>query len=165
MRMRTAVSVLLLVSMGCATVQRGPMQRVLIETDPAGASVELEECGLKDEERTTPVTIFIPRRVKRCSVLLLHDGYEPARVILQRRRAEPVPTGGAAVAEGICDLAECDSLTDLFVAVTVGGLIYGVSKGVDAVAGSNWELEPGSVQITLVPERHAHSEASAEPAP
>jgi hypothetical protein len=163
--MRTAVSVLLLVSMGCATFERGPMQRVVIETDPPGASVELEACGVNPEERTTPVTILIPRRVKRCSVLLLHDGYEPARVILQRRRAEPVPTGGAAVAEGICDLAECDSLTDLFVAATVGGLIYGVSKGVDAVAGSNWELEPRSVQITLVPERRVLSEASTEPAP
>ena len=82
MRSRSAVSLLLVFSMGCATIDRGPMQRVHIATDPEGAAVELTRCGVKDTDLKTPVTVFIPRRVKRCSILLLHEGYEPARVML-----------------------------------------------------------------------------------
>ena len=167
---RSAVSLLLLLSMGCATIGRGPMQRVLVETEPAGASVELEDCGVRNDERTTPVTILIPRRVKRCSMLLHHEGYEPARVILQRRKAEPVPTG-AIIATELCGdaLENCNSLTDVLVVATFGSLFYGVSKGVDAMAGANYELEPRHVLIPLVPEESVETagqsdeEATPEP--
>ena len=74
--------------MGCSTLDRGPMQRVHIETDPAGAAVDLTRCGVNHEALETPVTVLIPRRVKRCSILLHHEGYEPAGVMLERRRAE-----------------------------------------------------------------------------
>lgn len=146
--MKRLLAVLLMLATGCATVQRGPMQRVTIESDPPGAEVELIGCGV-DGLRTTPATVFIPRRVKRCSVLLLHDGFEPARVFLERRRA-PSP-GDVMIFEELC--GDCDSLTDVLIAAAIGGILFGVSRGVDAAAGSNYELEPSHVQVALMPLR------------
>jgi hypothetical protein len=138
---------LLLLATACATVQRGPMQRVHIETEPAGATVELIDCGVVDEERLTPVTAMIPRRVKRCSLLIHKDGYESARVFLERQRAED--PYDEVIFEEMC--GDCNSLTDLLVAGAIGGVLYGISNGVDALAGSNYHLEPRHVQIALVP--------------
>ena len=147
---RTTAIILLSFSISCATIDRGPVQRVRIASDPPGAVVELTGCGVAAEERTTPVTVMIPRRVKRCSVLLLHEGYEPARVILARRRA-PEPESRHAVFDDLC--GDCNSLEDVFVAATVGGLLYGIGRGVDAAAGANYELDPREVQIAMVPVR------------
>ena len=143
------MSILLLASMGCSTLDRGPMQRVSIETDPAGAAVDLTRCGVKHEERTTPVTVLIPRRVKRCSILLHHEGYEPARVMLERKRAEN-PAYFIETVDTLC--GSCDSFSDFFLSLAFGGLIWGAARGVDKMAGSDYVLEPREVQIALVPE-------------
>lgn len=145
---RKGLAALLLLSMGCATFDRGPMQRVFITSEPEGAEVELIRCGVADDTRTTPVTVLIPRRVKRCSILLVHDGYEPARVMLERRRAENPPYHLDVFTE-LC--GDCTSLTDLFVAATLGGVLYGAARGVDKLAGSDYLLEPREVQVALVP--------------
>lgn len=131
------------------------MQRVFIDSDPPGASVELEKCGASEAERKTPATLLLPRRVKRCTVLLLHDGYVPARVMLERRYSpRPVAEDGIAVVDALCDpdLIGCDTLSDLIIVGTVGALLWGVGKGVDAIAGSNYQLEPRDVLVTLQPD-------------
>lgn len=144
------MSLLLLVSMGCSTIDRGPMQRVFIETDPAGAAVELNRCGVKHSESLqTPVTVLIPRRVKHCSILIHHDGYEPARVMLERKRAEN-PAYFFETVDTLC--GSCDSFSDFFLSLAFGGLIWGAARGVDKVAGSDYELQPREIQIALVPE-------------
>lgn len=149
MRMRSAVSLLLLVSMGCSTLDRGPMQRVHIATDPEGAAVELTRCGVDASNLKTPVTVLIPRRVKRCSILLLHDGYEPARVMLERRHAEN-PAYFIETVDTLC--GDCNSFGDIFVSLALGGILWGAARGVDKVAGSDYVLEPREVEIALVPE-------------
>ena len=155
MRNRSAVSLLLVFSMGCSTIDRGPMQRVHIATDPEGAAVELTRCGVKDTDLKTPVTVFIPRRVKRCSILLLHEGYEPARVMLERRRAEN-PAYLIETIDTLC--GECDSLSDVFVSVALGGILWGAARGVDKMAGSDYELQPREIEIALVPEEPRNPE-------
>ena len=149
MRFKAAVSLVLLLSMGCSTLDRGPMQRVFIETDPAGASVDLTRCGVRHEELTTPVTVLVPRRVKRCSILLHHEGYEPARVMLERKRAEN-PAYFIETVDTLC--GSCDSLSDFVFSVAFGGLLWGAARGVDKMAGSDYVLVPREVQIALVPE-------------
>lgn len=147
--MRSAVSILLLVSMGCSTLDRGPLQRVHIATDPEGAAVELTRCGVRETDLKTPVTVLIPRRVKRCSILLHHDGYEPARVMLERKRAEN-PAYFIETVDTLC--GSCDSFSDFFLSLAFGGLIWGAARGVDKMAGSDYVLEPGEVEIALVPD-------------
>lgn len=149
--MRTTAAILAaLLSVRCATFERGPMQRVVVESDPAGAYVDARGCALRDEERLTPVTLMIPRRVKRCTLTVSLDGYLPARVFLERRHAERVETEAAIFGELCGDsLQNCNSLTDLFVVGAVGGILYGLSKGIDAAAGSNYELQPNHVSLTL----------------
>lgn len=144
------MSLLLVLSMGCSTLDRGPMQRVHIASEPEGATVELPRCGVKDAGLKTPVTVFIPRRVKRCSILLLHEGYEPARVMLERRRAEN-PAYLIETIDTLC--GECDSLSDVFISVALGGILWGAARGVDKMAGSDYVLEPRDVEIALVPEK------------
>ena len=151
--MKKAILLLTAVLAGCATVERGPLQRVYIETEPAGASVELEDCGASSDDRQTPLTIMVPRRVTRCSVLIFRDGYEPARVMLERRRAPQVMSGGE-VFSAILD--ESDSLEEFVGVAILGGVAYGISKGVDAIAGANYQLEPRHVQVALVPRDGSH---------
>jgi hypothetical protein len=150
---KTAALLVALLSVGCATFERGPMQRVVVESDPAGAYIDARGCALREEERRTPATLMIPRRVKRCTLTLSLDGYVPARVFLERRHAERVDTE-VAIFGTLCgdSLENCDSLTDLFVVGAVGGLLYGLSRGVDAAAGSNYELQPNYVSVTLEPD-------------
>ena len=145
--LRAALLITLILSTGCATIERGPMQRVFVETDPPGAVVELEGCASNSDDRQTPLTLMIPRRVTRCSVLIFRDGYEPARVMLERRRAPQVVSGGE-VFSAILD--ESDDLEEFVGVAILGGVVYGIGKGVDAIAGSNYQLEPRHVQVALV---------------
>lgn len=154
MRLRNALSGLLVLSMttACATIQRGPVQKVYIESDPAGAAVELEKCGRQPKDLRTPTDLFISRRVKRCTVLVTLDGYEPARVMLQRRPADD----DGLTSDDVIDMCgtygeNCNSLSDLLIMGTIGVAFWGVGLGVDAVAGANYELEPRHVRVELQP--------------
>ena len=165
--MKRLLSAILVLCTGCATIDRGPMQRVSIQSEPAGAVVELEECGTQREDFRTPVTVLISRRVKRCTIIVTREGYEPARIMLERRRAAPAPgTSGVEVAEAICGpgIVDCSDLTDLLVLGAVGALGWGLGKGVDAIAGANYELEPREVWVELRPlDAIRRSEAPSAP--
>lgn len=153
MLLKKAVSGLLVLSMGCATMNRGPVQKVYIESEPAGANVELDKCGRQPKDLRTPTDLFISRRVKRCTIHITLDGYEPARVLLQRRPADYTPAAQAEDLEAVCGpyMEHCNSLTDLLVLGTIGVLVWGVGKGVDAAAGANYQLEPRHVYVELEP--------------
>jgi hypothetical protein len=157
------VSGLLVLSMGCATANRGPMQRIYVESEPSGAAVELIDCARDEQDLRTPVEIFISRRVSRCTILVTMDGYEPARIMLTRRPADYTSADRAEDIEEICgsNLENCNSLGDLLVLGTIGALVWGVGKGVDAMAGSNYQLEPAEVRAELEPVATEHS--AAEP--
>ena len=147
-----AATLAALLSAACATFENGRTQDVVIESDPAGAIVETERCGIEARDLRTPVTLEIPRRVERCTVLVLQDGYVPVRIFLQRGPA------GVATAEPIfgtlCggDLSDCNSVTDVVVMGTLGTILYGISKGVDAATGANYQLEPSYSMIELQPD-------------
>ena len=159
--MKRTLSGILILSMGCATMNRGPVQKVYIESDPSGAVVELEKCGRQPKDLRTPTDLFISRRVKRCTVHIALDGYEPARVMLQRRPADYSPADRAEDIAEVCGAygENCNSLTDLLILGTVGVFLWGVGKGVDAAAGANYQLEPRHVRVELQP--HATRRSAA----
>src|SRR5215218_3306551 len=109
--MRRIVSVVLALSTtACATVHHGPMQRIQVDSDPAGASVRLIGCGPgTSEEATTPATVWVSRRATRCTVKLSADGYRDEIVLL--RRAVSDTTGrNFSAANYLCDHeANCNS--------------------------------------------------------
>ena len=147
---------------GCATFENGRTQEVVIESDPPGAIVETQRCEIDDAERRTPVTLSIPRRVQRCTVLVLQDGYIPERIFLERGPAH-VPTA-EPIFGTLCggDLSDCNSVADVVVMGTIGTILYGISKGVDAATGANFQLEPSHSMIVLQPDEPAPAAASNE---
>ena len=149
---------------GCATFERGRTQEVVIESDPPGAIVETERCDVKETGLHTPVTLSIPRRVERCTVHVLYEGYVPARIFLERGPAEKVPTA-EPIFGTLCggDLSDCNSLTDVVVMGTLGSILYGISKGVDAASGANYQLEPSYVMVVLQPDERPAAASNEDP--
>ena len=75
--------------------------------------------------------------------------------MLERRHAE----NPASLIETIdTPCGECDSLTDIFLSVALGGILWGAARGVNKMAGSDHELQPREIEIALVPEEPRNPE-------
>lgn len=138
-----AISVVLtLMFTGCGTLQRGPLQRVRVDSDPPGATVATERCGLRpDPPPTTPATIWISRRAKECTIRVSKDGYLPVASRLERR-LDPVYDFDSGSTE-VNSLEEFVGILFLWTA----GLL--VSSAVDGVSGAMFVVEPSQLFVTL----------------
>lgn len=108
---------------GCATVTRGTSEVLVVETEPAGASVRLSN-GMVG---TSPTSFKIPRK-GAVTVTIFKEGYEPLEVQVHTQ----VAGSGAAGMAGN---------------VLVGGL---VGVGIDSFSGGMLEHKPNPVKVTLV---------------
>ena len=137
MKRTLLLAVLALNLAACATVQHGPVQRIPVDSEPAGAVVYTEDCGPgSTKEATTPGVIWVSRRAERCALTFTAPGYDLERVVLTREIAE----------EFIENIDFLD--TDYFL---LGGFLAGAGFGVDAITGALFEQHPNEVFVSLVP--------------
>lgn len=137
-RLIPALAALLLVS-GCASVTRGTKDTLVVESDPAGATVRLSTGGIG----TTPTSFQLPRK-KALDVFVEKEGYEPLTIHVSSQISG---TGAAGMAGN----------------VLVGGVI---GVGVDAWTGATKDLRPNPIKVVLVPRKtDAKAAQTAEAAP
>jgi Short C-terminal domain len=123
-RIRISVAVVLLsVGASCATITRGSKDTLVINTTPAGASLELSN-GLSG---TSPASFKLPRK-EALIVKITKDGYESVEVNITPQVSGG---GGAGMAGNI-----------LF-----GGLI---GAAVDGGSGAMYDLKPNPVEVVLL---------------
>jgi hypothetical protein len=124
----------LLFTSGCATVTRGTKDTLVIESDPAGATVKLSN-GMTGK---TPTSFKLPRK-DALVVTIEKEGYETLTVNVNSQ----VSGAGAAGMAGN---------------VLVGGLIGVI---VDPLTGAMKDLRPNPVKATMVAVRKPEPELAA----
>ena len=144
--------VLALLSARCATMSNGPVQRVHLDSNPSGATVETRQCGPGSTmSATTPATISVSRRATRCRFVLKKPGFHDRTVTLTRqlsRDADGHPKIlGLWCAE--CGAAEMILMSSAYVMLLVPSL------AVDFATGSMYELAPPRPVVDLRPARTA----------
>lgn len=112
-----------LILSGCATVTRGTKDTLVVESDPAGADVQLST----GQSGKTP-TSFMLKRKEAVVVTISREGYETAMVTVN---SQVVGAGAAGMAGN----------------VLVGGII---GVGVDSWTGATKSLKPNPVTVKLV---------------
>ncbi len=137
----------------CATVDHGPMQRIRVDSHPAGANVTTIDCGPGSTKTArTPATVWVNRRASRCAISFSAIGYQPETVRLQRRisaaTAENLRLLDALCAEGL----DCASASDWFAVLLASAAVTGAGLGVDALSGAMFEQEPNQIVAGLCPE-------------
>src|SRR3712207_652897 len=100
----------------CGTVNHGPMQRIHVSSDPAGARVTLRECGVASTKAVeTPSVVWVSRRATNCTLHFSAEGYLEETFHLERIVSDATQQNVEAATELCDDLSNCNSLTDLFV--------------------------------------------------
>lgn len=134
----------------CATAHHGPMQRVAVESDPAGAEISLQHCGAFATERAaTPAVVWVSRRATQCTVAVSKSGYKPVCIRLDRHVAPQFTANTAALTTMCGDVFECNHASDLALAGFVGGTLAGAGMATDAVTGAMFELRPSLIHAVL----------------
>ncbi len=128
---------MLALNVACATVQHGSVQRIPVDSEPAGAMVYTEECGPgSTTEARTPGVSWVSRRAERCALTFTAPGYELERVFLTREIAKEFLDN--------IDFLDADSFF-------IGGFLTGAGFGIDALTGALFEQHPNDVFVELVP--------------
>jgi len=146
---------LLVMTARCATVQQGPLQRIHVDSEPAGAAVKKEAgCGGPRMEPTrTPVTVWVSRRATTCRLSVWRPGYNREFVTLTRKVSD-------AVDGNLEPLNLAETLDEgLFL-----GLFSAAGLGIDALSGAMWEQVPSRLFVTLT-RTAEESEPDDEPEP
>ncbi|MFT3906824.1 MAG: PEGA domain-containing protein [Steroidobacteraceae bacterium] len=136
--MRIALIAGALLLSGCATLTRGTSEVLVIETDPAGAGVIVDE--LIPSDCITPCTMVVSRK-RPLTVHIRRDGYEPIT-------ANILPTTAGAGAAGMAGN------------VLLGGII---GAGIDAWSGATQSLVPNPLKVTMVPIKPPAEPVTAAP--
>lgn len=157
MKLTVLVLGLGLLTASCASVKHGSVQRIPVQTEPAGARVGID-CG--DAPRRagelTPTVITVPRKADTCRLRLTKPGYEP-EVVELRRVMSPAVYGnlnaaGAGV-EVLVDSICCDDVTAAVGVFTLiaGTVVGGVGFAVDHATGAMYQHVPTHVAVELTP--------------
>jgi hypothetical protein len=120
--MLSSCLLLLVVTSGCATITRGTTDTLIVESDPAGAEVQLSN-GMSGK---TPTSFKLPRS-DSVVVKIKKEGYEPLEINVTPQVSG---AGGAGMAGN----------------VLLGGLI---GAAVDAGSGAMNDLKPNPVTAKL----------------
>jgi hypothetical protein len=145
--MRTALTALsLLLATGCSTLTQGPLQRIEVMSEPAGATVETSHCGMRIAPQETPAVVTVRRQARRCEITVSHPGYWKESVQLSRRVSESVEWNLLAL-EAAC--SDCGSASGIITAAALGVAAAGLL--IDAGSGAMYELSPERLFIRLEP--------------
>ncbi|HYC90513.1 MAG TPA: hypothetical protein VEO54_14955 [Thermoanaerobaculia bacterium] len=144
--MRPLVAALLLLTLtACATVQHGPVQRIVVDSDPQDALVRTSECGPgATKEVRTPGVVWVSRRAERCTLTFLKRDHYTERVTLERKVAEEYFENAGVAAEMCCD-------GDWLGWLVLGGLFAGTGFALDTATGAMFEQDPSEVFVSFEP--------------
>jgi len=134
----------------CATLDHGPMQRIHVDSDPAGATVQTKSCGPGSTKvATTEAVVWVSRRATRCTLTITAPGFEPETVSLHRTISDDFHDN-ARIAGDFCDDGsfDCTHLSDFVAAIFFAGTGFGI----DAATGAMFQLEPSHLYVELAPE-------------
>jgi hypothetical protein len=123
-RLVAPIALVLLLS-GCLTIRRGSTQIVPVDSDPQGATVEIQPGGRIFE---TPEQVVLARRYSQ-TLRFSKEGYQPQTILIDRKTSS--------------------GLFRNVIWIHPVGWIIGVV--VDLSTGSAYDLEPGHVFVELTP--------------
>lgn len=158
MRQAIALGLLLVFVTGCATIDRGPMQKIAVDSEPSRATVRASGCGSTDaREIFTPAKLWVSRHATECTLTLTKIGYQEAVVKLQRVPMEDVSMALAPeVNEGM----------GMFLFTAGLSLVaYLTGEAVDLATGANYALEPSRVMVEMEPASDDWRTRELDPAP
>lgn len=119
-----ALTAVMLVLTGCATITRGTTEVLVVNTDPPGAKVEISD----GHQCSSPCSVELKRK-HDYHVKIVKAGYEPIETDI---KSQIVGAGAAGMAGN----------------VLVGGII---GVGVDAYTGATKGLKPNPLTVSLEP--------------
>jgi uncharacterized protein YcfL len=140
------ITISLIIATGCSTLTQGPLQRIEVVSEPAGATVEAADCGTRIAPQQTPATVTVRRQARRCEITVSHQGYWKQSVQLTRKVSESVEWNLLAL-EAAC--SDCGSASVVLTAAALGVAAAGLL--IDAGSGAMYELEPARLFVRLEP--------------
>jgi hypothetical protein len=147
---------------GCATVINKPMQKIPVNSEPAGAVVSINCGSVPIYGGLTPVTIELPRAAEDCSITLGKEGYAEAEVRFEQQvsrvtaanRVPGVVLGTfAGLLAVIAEWDEADPDGGFIAEAYRAGSAIGSLPGnaIDRKTGAAFKHVPGEVFVTLSP--------------
>lgn len=131
----------------CSTFTQGPMQRINISSEPAGARVTLRHCGPRSSG-VTPIMLLISRRAKQCEAGITLDGYETTTLrfhrVLNQANYNIVDLGGA-----VCSELECSGGWEIVAVAVASTAFVGSAMLVDFATGAKFRQIPSRIAVGL----------------
>jgi hypothetical protein len=118
----TSLTLCVLLNTGCATMVRGPSQKLPVTTEPPGAVVDLRCMGAESLAAVTPATLRLPRKAEECTATISAAGHHTMEVPLQRER-------GGWFFGNIAPGAMTASIAFLY--ITLGTVVEGRTTGLE----------------------------------
>jgi hypothetical protein len=146
--LRRVAALLAGLSMGCATISNGPLQRVRVESEPPEAAVRLSNCGPGSSPSSrTPDSVWVNRRATRCQLTFSAPGYADHIVQLQRKVSSRMGEYLELPAE-LCD-ANCNTFDEMAIDLILSGVVGVIGLGVDASTGAMFQQTPAHILVNF----------------
>jgi len=147
----------------CATFNHGPVQRIHVDSNPAGAAVHAEGCGIPwRASRLTPAVVWVSRMAKRCTLTVSLAGHGQQTFFLRREISDAIG-GNVEAGLDLCndELTNCNSADDLLGPV----LLVGTGMLVDRLTGGMFEQTPARIMADFLAYTDEPSEEDSDPEP
>lgn len=162
-----------LLTTGCSSVFQRSQQRVEIFSIPTHANIEVKCGDAPRDGGRTPATVTIDRSAEECELFLTKEGYDPKRVVFERKEttaywmngALGVPIGAVFALATWIMLPATDGIDERAAGSAFRlGLKIGGAPGmaIDRATGYAWYQYPGKVDVKLN-ESEAPTAAAAPP--
>jgi len=149
-----SLGIALLMLAGCATMGGSGPERISVDSNPAGADVQIECDSKRVGSGVTPASILVPRTSGDCVVAVTREGYEPQKVLLEQGFNRlywgniplmvglPVGLYGAALSSSNNDNGEIALLLGI-------GVLGAAGMVIDNVTDAQNDHDPKRVMVTL----------------
>ena len=150
----TALSALvfLVAGSGCATLVNGTTQKLIVNSNPPGATFEVD-----GQSGVTPGTVEVSRREKTHTIHIHKPGYEPAEFRIQRKFGTPWLAGDAVGAMGLAAVSTATW--------PVAWVVFPASVAVDYGSGGAFYFPDDNINISLQRLRHEPTTEPVTPVP
>lgn len=160
---RSALLLAVVALSGCATVINKPMQKIPVNSEPAGAVVSIDCGSVPIYGGLTPVTIELPRGAEDCSITLGMEGYATSVVQFEQQLSRVTAANSvpgvllgtfAGLLAVVAEWDEADPDGAFIAEAYRAGRKLGAMPGnaIDRRSGAAYKHVPGEVFVTLVPE-------------
>lgn len=147
MRKLVCSSALVVLLAGCATVRQGPLQRIAVDSNPTGASVQLTGCGAGSSARaTTPATVFVNRKATQCALAFTLPDHN-SRTIPLFRKYSAATEKNVKLVDNLCKGENCNDPAGVLRVAALGAVVLGATFGIDRVSGAMFEQNRSAVHV------------------